>query len=208
MPDGDIVHSQLSGLYQKPYKVLCEGKRDRGECTWVVMNAVMRDIKKKGAAPVVLAKRMGERLRQVIGDAGENGSVDWAARSIDLNKLARQSKCPHYVKEIVLRAGKRILHELRYGGRVKSSSLPETFVEQYFQEVYKSNFEERIPLTLNHHTGVDKVIVTERIKALRTDVSPMFCEWAKRANADEDVANLRRPRRQKVNEVDLNEDLL
>jgi hypothetical protein len=172
------------------------------------MNAIKQDIKKKGAAPVVLAKRMGESLRQVIDDAGENGSRNWAALSVELERLARQAKCPHYDKAIVLRAGKRILHELRYGWRANASSLPEVCVERYFQEVFKSNFEERIPLTSKHHAGVDNVTVTERVEVLRTDVSPIFSKWAKRANVDEDVANLRRPRRQKVNEIDLDEDLL
>ncbi|MDM9380077.1 hypothetical protein QUB80_05105 [Chlorogloeopsis sp. ULAP01] len=41
MPDGDIVHSQLSGLYQKPYLVVCEGKLDRNECVRITMGAVM-----------------------------------------------------------------------------------------------------------------------------------------------------------------------
>lgn len=208
MPDGDIVHTKLSGLYQKPYKVLCEGKRDRDECAWVVKDAMRQDIKKKGAAPVVLAKRMGESLRQGIGDAGENGSVDWAARSLELNRLAQQANCPHRVKEIVLRAGKGVLHELRYGRRVDTSSLSETCVERYMQEVYRSNFEERIPLTSKHHAGVDNATVTERVEALRPDIFAAINTWAKRANAEEDVAKLRRPRRQKVNEIDLDEDLL
>lgn len=43
MPDGDIFHSQLSGLYQMPYRMLCEGKRDHNECAWSVMRAFLQD---------------------------------------------------------------------------------------------------------------------------------------------------------------------
>ncbi|MDY7020884.1 MAG: hypothetical protein SWJ54_05900 [Cyanobacteriota bacterium] len=71
MPDGDIVHSQVPRLYQKPYQWICEGKASSNECAWVLMGATMREIKNKGAAPILLAKRIGEQLKQTI----DNGSL-------------------------------------------------------------------------------------------------------------------------------------
>lgn len=208
MPDGDIVHSNLSRLYQKPYRLLCEGKLNRDECIWITMNAIKQDIKNKGAAPVVLAKRMGESLEQAIEDASKNSSVDWAALSMKLDRLARQAECPHSVKELVLYTGKRILHDLRYKREMKTSSLSEIFVERYIQELYRSNFEERIPLTSEHHAGIDNITLAERIEAIRPDILTSISKWAKKANAEENVANLRRFQRRKVDEVDLEEDLL
>ncbi|MDJ0678073.1 MAG: hypothetical protein QNJ36_22265 [Calothrix sp. MO_167.B42] len=41
MPDGDIVHSGLSGIYQKLYRILCEGKLEHNECTWIAMRAFL-----------------------------------------------------------------------------------------------------------------------------------------------------------------------
>ncbi|GET37601.1 hypothetical protein [Microseira wollei] len=86
MPDGDIVHNQLSGLYQKPYRMLCEGKRDLNECAWMAMEALMRDIKSKGATPVVLAKGMGEMLGRAMQNAGKNICVNWAALSMEIDR--------------------------------------------------------------------------------------------------------------------------
>lgn len=208
MPDGDIVHNQLSGLYQKPYRMLCEGKRDRNECTWIAMEAFLRDIKSKGAAPVVLAKRMGEMLGQAMQNAGKNISVNWAALSLDIDRLARQATVPHYVKELVLRAGKSILRELRYNQRANTNNLSEAVVERFFQDVYKSNFEQRIPLTSNHYAGVDNLTITERVEAIRPDMLAEINKLAKKATADEDVKNLRRSPREQVKEIDLDEDLL
>jgi hypothetical protein len=204
MTDGDIVHSQLSWPYQRPYRWLCEGKANSDECAWMVMGAIMREIKKKGAAPVVLAKRMGESLRQGI----DNGVRNWAALSEELDRQARQAPCPHYEKQLVLRASKGILHDFRYGRRMDTSWLPEVAVERYFQELYRWKFKERIPLTSKHHAGIDSATVMKRVEALSPNLFPVFRKWAKQANADEDVASLRRPRRQKVKEIDLNEDLL
>lgn len=210
MPDGDIVHNKLPWLYQKPYKVLCDGKDSRDECVWALMGAMIRDIKNRGAAPVILAKRMGECLREAINKFYEDGSRSWAAVSEELNQLARQDSCRYYEKQLVLRACQSVLHDVRYGRRIDARSLSEVAVERYFQELYRANFEERIPLPLafKHHAGVGNATVIEMVKALRPSLLPMFCKWAKQANADEDVKNLRRPRRQKVKEIDMHgEDL-
>lgn len=207
MPDGDIVHSQLSGLYQKPYKWLCEGKANSSECAQVIKRAVIQDIKKNYGIGVKYAKQIGEMLGQAM-DAGHNNSVNWAALSMEIDGQVRQAEVKHYVKELLRRAGKGILHEFRYNQTANSSNLPEAVVERFFQEVYKSKFEERIPLTPNHHDGVDKATVTERVEAVRPDILANISTWAKKASADEDVKNLRRSPREKVTEINLDEDLL
>ena len=48
MADGDIIHSRLGGIYQKPYKLLCEGKATIDECAHVLIQAFNKDIVKKG----------------------------------------------------------------------------------------------------------------------------------------------------------------
>lgn len=209
MPDGDIVHSQLSGIYQKSYKMLCEGKLDRKECTWFVMKAFLQDIKNNyGVLSVKLAKHMGEILDKASENTGANSSVDWMAWNLKLERIARQATVPHYVKELILRASKGILHEIRYNQTVGASNLSEAVVERSFQEVYKARFEQRIPLTSNHHADVDNATVTERVKAIRPYMLAEISKWAKKATADEDVKNLRRSPRMKVKKIDLDEDLL
>jgi hypothetical protein len=203
MPDGDIVHGKLPGLYQKPYKWICEGKANKNECVGALMGALMRDLKKKGAAPVVLAKRIGEQLKQAI----DNGSQSWGVLSQQLDQIARQAECPHYLKELVLKASKDVLHDFRYGQVRDTSNLSEVIVGRYIQEMYRSRFEQRIPLTSEHHAGVDNAIVMERVEAMRSDVFAGIDKCAKKATEQGDVANLRLPRRQKVKEIDLEEDL-
>ncbi|KAB8329922.1 hypothetical protein SD80_032375 [Scytonema tolypothrichoides VB-61278] len=208
MPDGDIFHSELSGIYQKPYRILCEGKLERNECARITMQAFLKDIKKKGAAPIVIAQGMGKLLTQVTEDAGDNQPVDWAALSKKFDRLAQQANIPNRTKSLVLDAGKSVLHDLRYGQEVETSTIPELVIERYMRKVYISSFEERIPLTPNHHANVDHATVTERVKALQSDIFAQSSKWAKKANVDDDVANLRRTRRSKVKEIDLDEDLL
>ncbi|ALF52912.1 hypothetical protein ACX27_08635 [Nostoc piscinale CENA21] len=208
MPDGDVLHSGLSGMYQKPYRILCEGKFEVNECARIITGALLKDIKKKGADPIVLAKQMGELLSQEIKDFSNHKFVNWADLSRKLDKLAQQTNIPNRTKSLVLDAGKHILHDLRYGQRVDSTNIPELVIERYMQKMYVSNFEERIPLTPNHHANVDQVILTKRINSLQPDIFSQFSQWAKKANLDEDVANLKRTRRSQIKEIDLEENLL
>jgi len=208
MPDGDIVHSKLSWRYQEPYRMLCEGKLDRNEYAWSLKKAFLQDIKKNYGPAVPHAKRIGEMLRRAMQNAAKNSSVNWASLSMEIDRQVRQAEVKHYVKELLRCAGKGLLHEFRYNQRVDTSNLPEAIVERLFQEVYKAKFEQRIPLTSNHHAGVDNVTVTERVEALRPDMFAEMSKWAKKTTTDEDVKNLRRSSREKVKEIDLDEDLL
>lgn len=81
------------------------------------------------------------------------------------------------------------------------------------KESYKSRFEQRIPLTSNHFADADHNTVIKRTEAIRPQIFNAIGKWAKQATADESVANLKLPQRQKVNKVengkgDLEWDLL
>ncbi|MEH2058614.1 MAG: hypothetical protein V7K97_21175 [Nostoc sp.] len=119
-----------------------------------------------------------------------------------------ENSCKYYEEELLLRSCKGIIHEFRYNQRVDTSNLPVVVVERLFQEIYKSNFEERIPLTSNHYAGLDRITVMECVEAINPDILAEISKWAKKATLDEDVKNLRRSPRQKVKEIDLEENLL
>jgi hypothetical protein len=208
MPDGDIFHRGLSGVYQKPYRILCEGKFEVNEYARIVTKALLADIKKKGAYPIVLARQMGDILTQGIQNLGNDQFVNCADLSRKLDKLAQQSNLPNRTKSFVLDAGKSILHDLRYGQKFDISAIPELLIKTYIQKIYVSNFEERIPLTPKHHANIDNVILTERINSLQPDIFSQCSKWAKKANEDEDVVNLKRTRRSQIKEIDLEENLL
>ncbi|MGL5193447.1 MAG: hypothetical protein ACRC8Y_07565 [Chroococcales cyanobacterium] len=209
MTDGDIVHDKLSWRYQKVYKVLCEGKHGPKECAWMLMDAIIQDLNKKGAAPIVLAKCMGDSLRQAIENFNENGFRNSVALNEELKHLARQTPCPHDIRELILRASKVILHDFRYGRRTDTDALAEVTVAQYMHEFYRSKFEERIPLNPRHYAGVDNATLMKRVKALELELLPAFGKWAKQTNVNpHDVAKLRRPQRQNIEKIDLDENLL
>lgn len=208
MPDGDIIHSGLLGIYQKPYQILCEGKLERNECIWILMKAVLKDIKKQGADPIALCNQMAEYIAQAIENPVSNQFTGWTDLSKKLDRLAQQVNIPNRTKSFVLDGAKGIVHDLRYGQKIDVNTIKRLVTERYMQKVYISNFEGRIPLTDNHHANVDLTTITERINALQPDISTQLSKWANKASVDEDVTKLKRTRRSKVKEIDLDEDLL
>ena len=208
MPDGDIIHNRLLGIYQKPYQILCEGKLERNECFWILMGAVLKDIKFRRADAIALCNQMGEYIAQVIRNSAGNLFTCWADLRKKLDQLAQQANISNRTKSLVLDSAKDILHDLRYGQKIDLNKIQALVTERYMQKVYISNFKERIPLTVVHYANVDGVILAERIDALGSDINTQLSKWARKASLDEDVAKLKRTRRSKVKEIDLEEDLL
>lgn len=203
--DGDRFHG-LSGLYQKPYQQMCEAKFDLKICIWITMEAFLKDLKKKGAAAIQLAKQIGEILKQGIKNTSNNQSIDWGDLSKKLDKLGQQVNIPNRTKSLVIEAGKSILNDLRYGQQFEISTIGEIVIERYMQKVYVSEFEGRIPLISNPQAKVDNVKFIDRLEALRKDIFLEIRKLAKKADADGDVAKLKRSRPSEGKEIDLEED--
>ena len=182
-------------------------KASLDECTRMAISALRRDLQKKGNLPIVLAQQMGERLFQFISIAGANNSVDWGSANREIEKIL-QVDGMHDVKELILCSGKSFLHELRYGGdrELNASSISEAILGQYMTTVLESGFQGRIPLTDEHHAGMDDRTLKQLIIEIQPAVISTIGNWAKKANSDGSVAKLRLPRRQ-MNPVDMDEDL-
>lgn len=208
MPDGDIVHSRLRRLYQKPYKWLCEGKATSDECARVVLEKLKQDIKNKGDLPVILTQSMANSLVQAVSAVNELGARDYAALSVEFDRLVQQSDGRPDLKELALRAGKSVLRDLRYGQEIDVGNASGVILERYMNEVYESEFKERVPLTSEHYAGVDQATLSERIQKIEPNIKAGISKFAKDAAKKQSVAKLSLPRRSSRKAIDLDEDLL
>jgi hypothetical protein len=208
MPDGDIVHNKLRRLYHKPYKWLCEGKATSDECARAVLEKLKQDIKDKGDLPVMLIQSMADRLVQSVSTVNELGAGDYAALSMEFDGLVQQSDGRPDLKELALRAGKSVLCDLRYGQEIDVGNASGVMLERYMNEVYESEFKERIPLTSNHYAGVDQATLSERIKKIEPDIKVGISKFVKDVINKQSVAKLSLPRRSSRKAIDLDEDLL
>ncbi len=207
MPDGDIIHTSLRGYY-KPYKWLCEGKVTSDKCARLFMKALKQDIQKKGNVPVQLAQSMAEILDRTISAAGETGVVNWAALTVEFDRLVQQANGSHRLKGLILVAGKSLIHDLRYGQKLDSDSASEAIFQRYINTCYESDFKERVPLISTHHAGVEPATLLEKIEEIQPNINAVTSKWAKTAIKDQSIEKLRMPRRSPQEPVDLNEDLL
>lgn len=146
MPDGDIVHSRLRRLYQKPYMWLCEGTATSDECARALLEKLKQDIKAKGYLPVALSQAMADRvLHNLSSHLEEAREGDFAKLSIEFEALAQKADGRPDLKELTLRAGKGFLNDLRNGQEVDVNHVSEVIVGRYIHGVYESEFKERIP---------------------------------------------------------------
>lgn len=208
MPDGDIVHSRLRRLFQKPYKWLCEGAATSDDCARVVLDKLKQDIKTKGDLPISLAQEMAASISQVMGAIDDPGEGDFARLSMEFDNLIQCADGRPDLKELTLRAGKSFLNDLRNGREVDVTNTSEAIVERYMNEVYESEFKERIPLTAEHHAGATQEILEKRIEAMQPSIDSGIYKFAQNAIKNQSVAKLSLPRRSSRKAIDLDEDLL
>ncbi|XGV86903.1 MAG: hypothetical protein ACAF42_15365 [Limnothrix sp. BL-A-16] len=208
MPDGDIVHNRLRTLYQRPYKWLCEGNATSDECSRALLESLKRDLIQKGDLPIRLCQSMADMLDQALTSSNELGSRDYADLSMNFDKLVQQSDGRPDLKELALRAGKSVICDLRYGQKMDIDNLSFSLVFRYINEVYESEFKECIPLTFEHHAGIDQVTLSERIKEIEPKLRDGISKFSKDAINKQSIANLSLPRRFSHKRIDLDENLL
>ncbi len=191
MADGDVFR-KLQRVYIKSYKGLCEGKATIAECARSTMTALKKDIQIKGDLPIILAQKMGEMLNQILGEVNSSTSVDWGNVNKEIEKIVQQVDGLHHVKELILRAGKQFIQEIRHGysEEINVSSASEVIVGNYMNEVYESGFKGCILSTDNHYEGMDGVTLEGKIKDIQPEVMSAISDWAKKAIVDRSVEKL------------------
>jgi hypothetical protein len=154
-----------------------------------------------------LSKKISDLLSQKIGPL-EFANNDEAARSgHQIDHLINQADCPNREKELISRASKTVLNELRHGGEMDASNIQLAIFKQYIREKYEADFKERIPLSREHHNGVSHGELMRRLEALEPDLDLGIDKFAQTAIKDQNLDNLRLPR-QVRREINLDEDLL
>ena len=147
----------------------------------------------------MLAKSMGERLTQAISNSGGIIFVDWATLRLEFNRLEEQADGSHRLKELVLRAGRSVLHDLEYGREVDFDRPSEAILCRYMTEVYETGFKECIPWE------ADQAIL-ERLEPIESNILAAICQWAKKADGDGSVRKLNLRSLPKVQEIDKSVD--
>lgn len=208
MPDGDRVHSQLGRFYQKPYKMLCEGVAEPEDCARSLLNRLRRDLQHIAKVPLLLARKISDLLSQRIGPLEYSNDLVATRISRQIDAIIQQFDGPYREKELIARASKSVLNDLRHGQEIDVSNGGVTIFERYIREKYEADFKERIPLTTEHHHGVPHGELKRRIEALEPYLDLGFHHFAQDAIKSQTLDKLRLPKRQFRSEIDLDANLL
>ncbi|MBE9112911.1 hypothetical protein IQ273_26340 [Nodosilinea sp. LEGE 07298] len=207
MPDGDIVHNGLGRLYKKPYQQLCEGKANSDECAQVMLEALKKDLIQRGDLPIRLCQEMSNFIIQALSSGDEFSAQKYAELSMSFDELSYHLNGRPDLKKLALDAGKSILHDLRYGERIDSENVFKELSGRYISEVYQSEFKEKVPLTPQHHAGIDANTLDQRIAEIQPYIDKAIDTWSNKIVSDGSVSRLRMPPRQRLgNELDLQGD--
>jgi hypothetical protein len=151
---------------------------------------------------------MADILNSAISLSDHIRPEEYADLSMEFDRLVRQFDGQPYLKELALRAAKSVLCDLRYNQSVDVHNISALVLERYMYAVYEAEFQDRIPVPLEHHAGIDQASLLQRIKELQPHIEIGINKFAKDVISRQSIANLSLPRRSFRRAIDLDEDLL
>jgi hypothetical protein len=207
MADGDVVHSGLKRLYQKPYEWICEGKASNEDCARSILDALRTDLKRKGDLPIKLCQHIAEILAEPGMDFKELEAKDYADLNQKIDVLARGFNLPSYLKELVLYVSKGVLSNHRYSQAIHCESIAVEILHRYVHAVYAAEFLERIALNPRQPVGISLESLTVRIEQIKPLIENGISAFAKTLAKYHSSAKLSLPRRSAKLPIDLDEDI-
>jgi hypothetical protein len=208
MPDGDTVHSHLGRRYQYAYKILCEGVASSEECGRSLLEKLRQYLRETEKWSLLLSRNIADLFSQSIGPLAFSNPVEAARISRQIDELRRKADGPWREKELMKRASKSLLNDLRDGQEIDCSNPQAIIFERFIQEVYEADFKERIPLSNEHHADVSHRELQRRIENMEPYLYSGIRQFAQAAIKSQNLNKLRLPQRQCRRGVDLDENLL
>jgi hypothetical protein len=194
MADGDKVHENLDKRWQDPYKQICEwglGAEAVGE---TVAERLKKDIKMYGEAPHNLLHDYADLLTSLVDGLPPHNVANYVEVSARAEELARISPGQPLPLDAAQRAFEQQLQDIRWGIFTgDAQDLREAIMAKYVNNIYVSNFEEKVPFNpQEHYQNVDQQAVTDRLAAIRPQIDKEIHSLARQlAQPNSRVARLR-----------------
>lgn len=207
MADGDKVHENLDKRWQDPYKQVCEwglGAEAVGE---TVAERLKKDIKMYGEAPRNLLHDYADLLAPLANGPMLNNVANYVEVNARAEELARSSPGQTVPIDAAHRAFEQQLQDIRWGIFTGSAQdLREALMAKYVNNIYLSNFEEKVPFNpQEHYRNVDQQTVNDRLAAIRPQIDKEINSLARQlAQPNSRVARLRSSPHRRSHQFDEN----
>lgn len=164
MPDGDIVHEGLTGVYQKPYMQICEEQFGDEDIARELGDAVWKDARKSSDRLLPFFQEIAARCEWIR----ENlwfGNIDWQQELNHIEEQKRHIYLDKRWRNLAERACREQISELRNG--TFPSNFYTDILDKFMWNTYRANFQERVPLTVAHYKGASPEYLYERLEMMR-----------------------------------------
>jgi hypothetical protein len=207
MADGDKVHDDLDPRWQDPYKQLCEwglGPEAVGE---TVAERLKKDIKMYGEAPRNLLHDFADLLAPLVDGPMLNNVANYVDVLTRAEELTHSSPGQIVPIDAAQRAFEQQLQDIRwqiFTGDVQD--LREALMAKYINNIYLSNFEEKVPFNpQEHYQNVDRQTINNRLAAIRPQIDKEINSLARQlAQPNSRVAHLRSSPHRRSHQFDEN----
>jgi hypothetical protein len=208
MPDGDRYHTGVGRRFQKPYRMLCEGRLATDALERALLTAVKGEIKRHDAPLLRHVAAIGSVVESALLEAGFDVTHGCSVASLEVDRLRYASALAPRYADLTVDAAKSYLHEVRYGRTGIGSSPTELILTRVFDRCYRTEFEAPVLSTVDHYGDADPREVRQQLAELRPRLAHVFRNWAERAIERDSLTQLRLPRRAPQPKVRLDENLL
>lgn len=206
MPDGDKVHQHLAGPYQQLYKQICEGQDGPEKLGRDAMRPVRRSLEHYGDGPIALVKQVMTPIDRLPKEPILRRLALEKARGT-IPSIARVAQGSKRGIELATDACRQVIQDACEGK--DSNHLLREALSRYVIDIYRADFEERIPLSRAHDRGVDQATIAMRLDLARPYVERNAMILAVQLNKGCDVRKLRLPRQASLSyRATLNDNLL
>ena len=208
MPDGDIYHPGVGRRFQKPYRMICEGRSDPRVTERVVLSAMKSEIQHHGDGALRHVREIGSAVERAFQEAGFDVTRGCVLASAEVDRLRYAGGLPPRLADLIVDAAKGYLHAVRYGRVEDVGSAEELILRRVYRRCYRTAFEAPVETKPDHYGDADLAAVTDRIAALRPAVDETLSKWAHKALEQGTVMRLKLPRRPRPVEIGLDDNLL
>ncbi len=208
MPDGDIYHPGVVRRFQKPYRMICEGRSDPRVTERVVLSAVKSEIQHHGDGALRHVRKLASAVEGAFLEAGFDVTRGCVLASSKVDRLRYAGGLPPRLADLIADASKSYLHAVRYGRMKDAGSAEELILRQVYRRYYRTAFEGPVETKSDHYGDADPAAVSDRLATLRPAVEETLSKWAHKALDDGTVMRLKLPRRPRTAEIGLDDNLL
>lgn len=190
MPDGDIIHDSLPRIYQRPYRWLCEGKKDDADCSKALQQAIKWDLQKAGDPFATAALVVGDAINRACA---VTGGLDAARANQAVDTALQEVYGPSMYREAFRDAARDVVQDLRYGRAEPPQDVGALLYARFVCRLADSQFESRVPLAPTHHNGANPIEIETRIRSMAPAVERMAAHLGRQVSAGQLVDELRLP---------------